>query len=95
MFSSTLGFDFLDGGAKSPKDQGPRLWEAVVSLAVEAVSFSELVMQVCMRLLSLSCLPQGRVPISWRDPPTNVVTFYLYMHTFLGALHRYESQPLD
>lgn len=97
MLSSTLGSDSLDGGARSPKDLGPRLWEAVVFLPVEGVgtvSFSELVIQVCMRPLSLSCLPQGRICITWRDLPTNVVTLYLYMHTSLGALHRYESQPL-
>lgn len=56
MFSPALAFDSLDDGARSPKGQGPRLREAVVFLAVEgtgAVSFSELVIHVCVRPLNL------------------------------------------
>lgn len=81
MFSSTVGFDPLVGRAWFPKSQRPRLWEAVVFLAAEGmgtVSFSELVIQVCMKFPSLSCLPQGRVPTVWREPPTNLVVLYLY-----------------
>lgn len=79
------------------KGQGPGLWEAVVFLAVEgmgAVSFSELVIQVCMRPLSLSCLPPRKGPHYMERCPTNVVTLYFYMHISLGALHRYGSQAL-
>lgn len=81
MFSRTLGFDPLVGRARFPKSQRPRLWETMVFLAAEemgALSFSKLVVQVCMRLLSLSCLPQGRVPTIWTEPPTNLVVLYLY-----------------
>lgn len=39
-------------------------------------------------------LAPGKGPHYMERPSTNVVTFYLYMHISLGALHRYESQPL-